>query len=351
MSKPYLTHTPLESRKVTPAMVKKYTGEARTLEDHIQQYLMQFKYDGICAILFVHADGSHHMKSRTGEDIVNFRHVGDAHSTLPWINMCELLPSDADRPMQYKTGVYFGELWHPEWSAATITGFHNTSDPEKWIDTKPKAQQVSFAVYDFVTWAEWEVGVSSVPYAERIRRLEWMECIGTPWMDAAPKDAKFPPIFLAADLGIFAENKEFTSANEMANFVKANVNCDGVIAVDPFGHWKRGERNLAKIKLKPTLTVDVVVVDYELGKGKYSDVIGKVIYKYKDQLGKCSGMSDALRGAECVKAGGCIEEFFQHQWRGKVIEVEAMEESTHGKLREPRFKRFREGIDATEVDA
>ncbi|QWT56573.1 DNA ligase [Stenotrophomonas phage BUCT598] len=347
MSKPYLTHTPLESRKVTPAMVKKYTGEARTLEDHIQQYLMQFKYDGICAILFVHADGSHHMKSRTGEDIVNFRHVGDAHSTLPWINLCEILEPDEDRPTQYKSGVYFGELWHPEWSAATITGFHNTSDPEKWIATKPKAQQVSFAVYDFVTWAEWEVGVTTVPYAERIRRLEWMEAIGTPWMDSAPVGAKFPPIFMAADLGIFAENKEFTSANEMANFVKANVNCDGVIAVDPWGGWKRGERNLAKIKLKPTLTVDVEVVGYELGKGKYANFIGKVLYLYKDQLGKCSGMTDAMRGI----GGGDLETFFAEEWLGKIIEVEAMEESAHGKLREPRFKRFRLGVDATEVDA
>ncbi|WWO60194.1 DNA ligase [Xanthomonas phage SB1] len=348
MSKPYLTHTPLESRKVTPAMVKKYTGEARTLEDHIQQYLMQFKYDGICAILFVHADGSHHMKSRTGEDIVNFRHVGDAHSTLPWINMCELLEFDEDRPTQYKSGVYFGELWHPEWSAATITGFHNTSDPEKWIATKPKAQQVSFAVYDFVTWAEWEVGVTTVPYAERIRRLEWMEAIGTPWMDSAPEGAKFPPIFMAADLGIFAENKEFTSANEMANFVKANVNCDGVIAVDPWGGWKRGERNLAKIKLKPTLTVDVQVVGYELGKGKYANVIGKILYAYKGQVGKCSGMSDALRG---VGAAAPIEHFYDDNWHGKTIEVEAMEESAHGKLREPRYKRHRHGVDAAEVDA
>lgn len=147
--------------------------------------------------------------------------------------------------------------------------------------------------------------------------------------------------------GAVAENKDFTSLNEMAEFAKTQGRYDGIILVDPEGAWKRGERNLAKIKVKPTVTVDVEVVGYEMGKGKYSNVIGKIVYRYKDKLGKCSGMTDGQRG---VGHENYIESFYFNDWHGKVIEVEAMEESKHGLLREPRFKRFREGIDRSEAE-
>ncbi|WYM31368.1 ATP-dependent DNA ligase [Stenotrophomonas phage Stm18] len=345
----YRTHTPLESRKITPVQVSKYRTDKQklTMEDHVQQYVVHLKYDGVCGIMFVHPDGSRYYSSRTGEDITAFNHVGEAFEKLPWVNMAEMLPADDTRPTMYKSGVYFGEFWHPEFKAATVAGFNNTTDPEKFAAIKDQREQVSFVVWDFVTWAEWEVGVSSVPYEERMRRIEWMQCIGLPGDPGAPKDAKYPPIFVAPCEGTVAENKDFTSLSEMAKHAKSVGNYDGIILSDTQGGWKRGERNLARIKVKPTITVDLKVVGYEFGKGKYRNVIGKVICEYGDTEVKVSGMTDGQRG---VGHENYIDAFFKNEWKGKIIEVEAMEVSAHGKLREPRFKGFREGINGSEAE-
>lgn len=349
MSKPYLTHTPLESRKVKPLHVKKYTGEERGVEDLVQQYLIFMKYDGICGVMFVHTDGTYHFKSRTGEDITCFDHVGRAHAAMPLYEMACLLQPDEDRPKQYSAGVYFGEFWHPDYNATTIGGWNNLVDPDKLEATKAQRESVSFVVFDFLTWDEWNVGMSYVGFAKRIGRIDWMQCIGLPGDPGAPPNVKYPPLFVAPCEGTPAENKDFVSMAEMAEFAKTAGRYDGIIAVDPLGQWEKDGRDLAKIKFKPTLTVDVQVVGYELGKGKYSASIGKVIYMYKGKLGKCSGMTDALRGVDEDSIDE-LDEFFNRNWQDRVIEVEAMEESKHGLLREPRFKRFRVGVDASKPE-
>lgn len=347
----YLTHTPIESRNITPAALKKFTklrkdGSSTTVEELVQQYLVFLKYDGICALLFYYGPNDFKIISRTDEEINNFDHIGHAMDSVPWMEMCAALQPNEDRPTQYKSGVYFGELWSPDLSAAEIGGLNNLVSAKKIEAASYDIRKVRFVVWDFVTHEEWANGHSPLSFTDRIARLEWMNFIGLPGQPGAPANASYPPLFFAPCEGTVAENAA-TSVNELAKEAKTQGRYDGIICVHPDGTWTKGARDPDKIKFKPTVTVDLKVVGYEMGKGKYSNVIGKVICEYGDTEVKVSGMTDGQRG---VGHENYIDAFFKNDWKGQIIEVEAMEVSAHGKLREPRFKRFRSGIDASAAE-
>lgn len=108
--------------------------------------------------------------------------------------------------------------------------------------------------------------------------------------------------------------------------------------VQPYLH---GKRNATFIKMKQSVTYDLEVVGVTEGTGKYKGTLGALLVRWKDgKTLKVSGMTDAQR----------------HEWYdnhsvivGKIIEVQAMTESSKGKLREPRFKGIR--TDKVEADA
>jgi ATP-dependent DNA ligase len=92
-------------------------------------------------------------------------------------------------------------------------------------------------------------------------------------------------------------------------------------------------------KLKTVETHDVVIMDYIPGKGKYTNLIGALVFgKYTPsgelkEIGSCSGINDELRTQIT---------FNWDSWKGRVIEVECMEELKSGALKHPRFIRLRE---------
>ena len=78
-------------------------------------------------------------------------------------------------------------------------------------------------------------------------------------------------------------------------------------------------------KVKDTVTYDVEVLDIQMGQGKHEGRMGALI----TSMGKVgTGFTDKVR-----------EEAMS--WKGKVIEVEAMELTPQGKFRHPRFVRLR----------
>ena len=89
-------------------------------------------------------------------------------------------------------------------------------------------------------------------------------------------------------------------------------------------------------KLKPTKTLDVVATDFQDGRGKYLGGVGALIgHCYIDgqwtNICKCSGMTDEIRWA--------IDE---DKDLGRVFEVKYDCVGAKGKLRFPRFVRWRD---------
>lgn len=107
---------------------------------------------------------------------------------------------------------------------------------------------------------------------------------------------------------------------------------EGAVLKDPDGERYNG-RNKDWLKLKPSYTTDVQVIDLERGTGKYSNAIGALIVSYKGCYVKVgSGLTDKQRAAWYQNPNLIM---------GKTIEVMYMEETEYGSLRHPRFKTVR----------
>lgn len=89
-------------------------------------------------------------------------------------------------------------------------------------------------------------------------------------------------------------------------------------------------------KWKPVLTADVIVVDVKVGEGKFAGLVGGLVCAVEGQVvaNVGTGIDDALRQAMTDEwmAGGLV---------GRVAEVAYQYVGSGGKLRHPRFVRWR----------
>lgn len=84
-------------------------------------------------------------------------------------------------------------------------------------------------------------------------------------------------------------------------------------------------------KWKPIRTVDCVVTDYELGNGKYLGMVGSLEVSVEGRvIANVSGMDDDIR------------ESLGEDSIGRVVEVAYQYVGSRGRLRHPRFVRFRD---------
>lgn len=88
-------------------------------------------------------------------------------------------------------------------------------------------------------------------------------------------------------------------------------------------------------KLKPVLTVDLIVEDYTDGDGKYYGQIGSIICRTVEgcEVATVSGMDDETRANISKDPRKHI---------GRVVEVHYQGVGTRGRLRHPRFIRWRD---------
>jgi ATP-dependent DNA ligase len=96
-------------------------------------------------------------------------------------------------------------------------------------------------------------------------------------------------------------------------------------------------------KLKKILTFDGVVMGYEYGKGKYNkDKIAKLVFgQYKDGELVERGAFDGFTKAAIEDMTANIDKYI-----GRIVEVKANEVLKSGKLRHPKFNRWRDDKDS-----
>lgn len=113
---------------------------------------------------------------------------------------------------------------------------------------------------------------------------------------------------------------------------------EGIVLKNIYNPYVPGLKHKDWIKVKNTINVDVVIMDYEMGKGKYNkDKIGAIIYgAYKGKKlvrwGKVAGMTKAV-------INQLTNDSQRYRW--SVIEIEGQGYTGSGNVRHPRFKRFR----------
>jgi DNA ligase-1 len=270
------------------AVVKK---RAMPLAWYANNYLAQRKWDGCCAVIDTTAEEG---MSRTGE-------------VYPSLGPATLAITNAMGP----GFVCIGEAWWPGANQQSeISGDFRRMEP---------SDRLIVLVNDCLTEEEFAAGYSAVPYVERLARVPISQ--DRHW-------GKVPSL----------QPGTYGCPQAMCNeLLRTEHGYDGVILRDPQGTWTAGSGTTGEIiKIKRVLSFDLRVLEVNKVTGEKT---GRDVYKLVvDYRGKRLGVGSGVPH-DCADVPSV----------GDIVEIEAMDESAHGLLREPRFKSIR--FDKPEPDA
>jgi ATP-dependent DNA ligase len=252
----------------------------------------QLKYDG-CNCVAIWDGAKLEFFSRTGEVVKSMDHLRPSFEFL-------------------KPGMYLGEAWLPGLDFPTLSGIFRRQT------VKPDCPLLKLVVFDYLTPSEGKLGQSHLPYRERFNRM-FVPTQAMAWVNVA--QTVFPGEALGGGMESF-------SPEELALYLHGQGGFDGLILRDPEGTWAAGDdgRNGEIIKVKPRLRVSCRVTGYLEGRGKHLGRVGTLLVEYKGvEQGAGTGLTNAQR----------TYAYYHNNWKGKVVEIEALGETPDGRLREP----------------
>jgi ATP-dependent DNA ligase len=286
MSREYIVHKPVE----LDATLAKFRKKFPTVAD-LKHYWLQKKYDGCFGVAVLLDDGTQRMLSRTNEDYTpSCKHI-----------LREL--REALEVAGQDSGVFLGEVWHPDYTFPVISGKFRKNAPSN----------LAFVANDFLSVEDFQAGHCDEPYKSRHQFL----------LDVLP-EVEGGYVSTAVTLYQWTGHP-----HDYAMQWKAEGGFDGAIMRDPDGTWCAGAGKTGEIiKVKPVESLDLLCIGFDVQPGpKTGRPVLTLVVSYKGKpVGVGSGVPHSMKAADVV---------------GKIVEVEAMGESTEGALREPRFKGIR----------
>ena len=262
--------------------------------------IVQEKYDGVYCIA-CRENGEIHIFSRTGKEYFSMHHLKDVIDRLLFINSSDILIFEA-----YCDSV-------PQ---STISGWCR--------DEQSQHPEIKGIAHDCLTYGEY-FGRDKTTYKSRFDHLTITFDVVDP-----------SPLF---ELPEQITAQYYGEVESYANTVWGRDG-EGIVIKNPNAAYKRGKRNYDLMKLKREVSYDLKVVALEEGKGKYKGMVGKLVCQWKN--GKTikvgSGLTDKQRKAWWDR---CNYTDFYKGIVGKIVQIDAMGESSKGQLREPFFKGVR----------
>lgn len=294
-------------KAVAPEKVVK--KNRRTIEELALTHEAQTKNDGCCAVVFLPSSGhSPFVQSRTGEEYISLDGVAR-----------DMAAFFANEVACHDGGlVIIGEAWWPG------KGEFNQISGE--FRRGKESDKLCLVINDCLTVAEFNAGFTDVPYWQRMARI-----------DQKAHTFLRPPY--GARFGVVSRYSPGTYGDprNLCNQLVDAGGFDGLILRDPNAGWKRGSGTEGGIiKLKRELSYDLRVTEVNTAKGeKTGRTVYKLVVDFKGKpLGVGSGVPHKLEDVPKV---------------GDIVEVCAMDYSSDGLLREPRYKGIR--YDKIEPDA
>lgn len=278
----------------------------KPLSYYAENYDAEHKYDGCCAVITLYSDGRAPMcQSRTGE-------------VYPSLNMVasEIADSIRNRLTAVADGiVLIGEAWWPGKDQ-----FSAISGEFRRLKVSDKLQ---FIINDVLWLEEFTEGFSPVENKVRRHRLDGY---------SLPERASFATRYPKGCYG---------DPQALCNELVAMGGFDGLILKGPEGEWARGNGTTGEIiKLKRVLSFDLRVTGIKEGLGKNAGRAGAIQLDFNGKELWCNCGTDEERAAWWADPSSIV---------GQIAEIEAMDLSSKGLLREPRFKGVR--FDKTQPDA
>lgn len=251
-------------------------------------YMAQPKHDG-CFGAVVAAEQA--LYSRTGEETRSMRHLA--------VEVSRVFGDD----------VVFGEVWNRGIGQSEISGAFRQHNPAPWLE---------FVVFDCIPRAAYNAEYCDEPYKARLFRLECAISRANTTIHAVS----------TFNQGTYGKHEALRD-----DFL-ARGGYDGLILRDPEAPWIMGNGTGGEIiKSKRVLSFDLEVLAVKEGKGKLLGHAGALALRWKDgRTIEAIGGSYADRKDWLTNPSGIV---------GKIVEVEAMDYSADGLLREPRVKGIR----------
>ena len=180
-------------------------------------------------------------------------------------------------------------------------------------------ERLQLRVFDSVDYNEFNAGYSPEQYRYRRERLESLLLI----------QSTIPYYSGTCCPSSVARPASYGNAQTLCNTLFEAGGYDGLVLKKPDGTWTKNKATGdEQIKIKKRLSYDLRVTDFHIGTGgKTGRPVYTITVDFKGSpLGVGSGMPHKLE--DCPKVGD-------------IVEIEAMDYSSNGLLREPRFKAVR----------
>lgn len=257
------------------------------------------KHDGVRVLIFVDGLGNVTYKSRNGRTLDMFSHI-DAEA--------QVFMRFARREYGYESGIVLdGEMCSLTKAFGDISGAIHRKNAT--------VRHAVFRCFSALSWNAFRRGTCDTSQLQAFTLIK-RACGVKGLRNIVVTD----PERVAGDEDVQRLYKEYQAAGH-----------EGAMVKDLSKPWK-AKKSWAWMKMKAELTLDLPIVGYKEGKGKYVGNLGALIVRNGKADTPVSGMSSALR------------KLIWRQRRvhmGKIVEVECQEVFKSGKLRHPRFKRLR----------
>lgn len=271
-----------------------------------ENFEAQRKYDGCCAVITLFPEGSCYPKpvigqSRTGEPLLSADFQLDA------------IRASFDEQVREHGGlVIIAEAWWPGKNEfAKISGAFRKKSEQR--------PNLHFKINDVFTLKEYQAGKTDIHYYARMGRIEHV-CPQPSWSFVQ----RYAP-------GSYGDPRDLCAT------VYAQGGYDGVVLVDPYAGWKLDDgKDGEKLKVKNELSFDLRCTEVHTGVGEKT---GRPVYS----------ITVDFKGQPLGVGSGIPHDLSQVPKVGDIVEITAMDYSSDGLLREPRYKGVRH--DKLEVDA
>ncbi len=280
--------------------MKTYEEKTRFLAKMRWPRQVMIKYDGRCTTIVKHPDQTVQYFTTGGK-------------------MFELLDDQVFGFDDTPVGVYFAEMMGGKVEGKLGERIHSGIQTTMFTNTGKglfNRHTPTWRIFDYVTIADYDVGVCELPYISRWSYL---------------KD-KIPTKYLAYDMECLGKGHW-----DMFHTKAVADGWEGTVCIDHQQHWKASKsRPHTQIKRKDRKDADLLCVGWNIGTGKYEDMIGSL--RLQDSKGRVVDVGSGMTDTDRLKA--------PDYYTGKVIEI--VYEQMMDTYIQPIFVRVRD--DKTEKD-